>query len=55
VKLGMSLNEKSAGVTFPDKDGRVDFDSGLRSSDPSFHRWCEDLFLFYWNSAKKLF
>jgi len=55
VKLGMSLNEKTAGVTFPDKDGRVDFDSGLRSSDPSFHRWCEDLFLFQWNSAKKVF
>ena len=55
VKLGMSLNEKTAGVTFPDKDGRVDFDSGLRSSDPRFHRWCEDLFLYQWNSAKKVF
>jgi predicted transcriptional regulator len=55
VRLGMSLNEKTAGVTFPDREGRVDFDSGLRSSDPSFHRWCEDYFLFQWGGAKKVF
>jgi len=55
VRMGMSLNERSAGITFPDREGRVDFDSGLRSSDPDFHRWCEDYFLFQWGSAKKIF
>ena len=54
IRIGMSLNEKLAGVTLPDNGGKVDFDSGLRSSDPDFHRWCRDLFLFNWNKSKKL-
>lgn len=54
VQVGMALNEKTAGVIFPDRDGRVDFDEGLRGQSPAFHRWCSDLFLFYWNEASKV-
>jgi predicted transcriptional regulator len=54
VQVGMALNEKVAGVVFPDRDGRVDFDGGLRGHSPAFIRWCSDLFLFHWNEATKV-
>jgi len=54
VGVGMALNERLAGVIFPGKDGRADFDSGLRGLTPAFHRWCSDLFLFYWNQASRI-
>ncbi len=54
VRVGMALNEKVAGVIFPDRDGKVDFDEGLRGHSPAFLRWCSDLFTFYWNEAGKV-
>jgi predicted transcriptional regulator len=54
VRVGMALNEKVAGIVFPDASGRVDFGRGLRSADPSFHRWCTDLFSFHWKDARKV-
>jgi predicted transcriptional regulator len=53
IKAGIALNEKIAGFTFPDLMGRLDFDSGFRSSNPLFCRWCRDLFLFHWNKPGK--
>ena len=52
VLAGLALNEKTAGVLFPDSSGKLDFDSGFASDDPRFHRWCEDLFMFHWNRAR---
>jgi hypothetical protein len=49
IKTGMALNDKIAGVTFPDITGNLDFNSGFRSSNPSFHKWCQDLFVVHWN------
>jgi predicted transcriptional regulator len=49
IKAGMALNEKIAGVTFPDITGKLDFNSGFRSSNPLFRKWCEDLFVIHWN------
>jgi len=49
IKAGMALNEKIAGVTFPDITGKLDFNSGFRSSNPLFRKWCQDLFVFHWN------
>jgi predicted transcriptional regulator len=54
VHVGMALNEKVAGVVFPDSSGKLDFRQGMRGSDPEFHRWCSDLFLWHWNQARKL-
>lgn len=54
VSVGMSLNEKLAGVILPDRVGRLDFDGGLRGSSPSFHKWCTDLFRFEWNRSKRI-
>jgi hypothetical protein len=36
VSTGKALNERRAGVTFPDATGRLDFNSGFRSDDPAF-------------------
>jgi predicted transcriptional regulator len=49
IKAGMALNEKIAGVTFPNTTQKLDFNSGFRSSNPLFRKWCQDLFVFHWN------
>jgi predicted transcriptional regulator len=49
IKAGIALNEKIAGFTFPDNTGKLDFNSGFRSSNPLFRKWCQDLFAFHWN------
>jgi predicted transcriptional regulator len=53
IKAGIALNEKIAGVTLPDITGKLDFNSGFRSSNPIFRKWCQDLFVFHWNKAGK--
>jgi predicted transcriptional regulator len=54
IKAGIALNEKIAGLTFPDiMEKKLDFNSGFRSNDPIFRKWCQDLFLFHWNKAGK--
>jgi predicted transcriptional regulator len=53
VNAGIAMNEKGAGVAFPGPTGEIDFNGGFGSDDPSFHKWCADLFMFYWNKAKK--
>ena len=53
IKAGMALNEKIAGVTFPDITGKLDFNSGFRSTNPVFRKWCQDLFVFHWNKKGK--
>jgi predicted transcriptional regulator len=53
IKAGIALNEKIAGLTFPDTTGKLDFNSGFRSSNPIFCKWCQDLFEFHWNKKGK--
>jgi predicted transcriptional regulator len=53
IKAGMALNEKIAGFTFPDITGKIDFNSGFRSNNPLFRKWCQDLFVFHWNKKGK--
>jgi len=45
----IAMNEKIAGIAFPDLKGKTDFNSGFRSDSINFHEWCRDLFSFYWN------
>lgn len=54
VRVGLSINEKLAGLTFPDKTGKVDFNCGFRSSAPLFHDWCRDLFELNWDRSKSV-
>ena len=53
IKVGMALNEKIAGVTFPDITGKLDFNSGFRSDNPLFRKWCRDLFVIHWTRNGK--
>jgi predicted transcriptional regulator len=49
IKIGIAMNEKLAGVVFPDTMGKIDFNGGFRSNNPLFHKWCRDLFVYHWN------
>ena len=53
IKTGIAMNEKIAGVTFPNATGKLDFNGGFRSDNPLFHRWCQDLFESNWNKKGK--
>jgi predicted transcriptional regulator len=55
AKIAIAMNEKIAGVSFPDLQRKMDFDSGFMSSSIDFHKWCNDVFNFYWNRSKKPF
>lgn len=54
VRTGLALNESLAGVVFPDRAGKLDFGAGLRGREPTFLRWCSDLFAWYWAKARHL-
>lgn len=49
IKAGIALNEKTAGVNFMGNTGELDFGSGFTSTDPLFHKWCQDLYVIHWN------
>jgi predicted transcriptional regulator len=51
IKIGIAMNEKIAGVVFQDTMGKIDFNGGFRSDNPLFHKWCKDLFVYYWNKV----
>jgi len=53
IKAGIALNEKIAGLTFPDIMGKLDFNSGFKSDNLLFCKWCKDLFEFHWNKKGK--
>ena len=53
VKVCIVMNEKLAGLCLPDPNGKIDFSAGFASRKPRFHKWCKDLFLHYWEEAKK--
>jgi len=55
VKVAIAMNEEIAGIALPDLKGKIDFDSGFTSSNIDFHKWCDDLFTFYWDRSKKPF
>jgi predicted transcriptional regulator len=46
------LTEKEAGICFRQIGGRIDY-SGFFGSDPTFHCWVKDLFLYYWDKGKR--
>ena len=52
IKISIVLTEKSAGFYLPAKDGKIDFSIAFFSQDEEFHKWCKDLFLYYWEKAR---
>ena len=51
-KVAIAMNEKVAGVCFPDLKGKLDVSSGLRGKGSSMHKWCYDLFKYCWEEAE---
>jgi len=50
VYIAMSEKEVAA-LAFPNIKGKIDY-YGFSSKDPRFHRWCHDLFNYYWDRSK---
>jgi predicted transcriptional regulator len=53
VRVAMAINEKRAGICFPDLRGKPDFGAGFTGTDEHFMKWCRDLFEYYWVQATK--
>lgn len=53
VHVAMAMNERHAGICFPDLNGRPDFNAGFNSREERFTKWCRDLFQHYWTSRAK--
>jgi predicted transcriptional regulator len=47
------LTEKEAGICFRQVGGRMDY-AGFFGTDPVFHNWVKDLFLYYWDKGKRI-
>ena len=45
------MSEKEARFAFPTIDESMDH-TGFGSTDESAHKWCSDLFLYYWERAE---
>jgi len=54
VDVVIVVTEKFAAFCLPNLSGRIDY-TGFGGSDPKFHRWCKDLFLYYWDKAKPVY
>jgi len=54
ILAAIALNEKIAGVVFPDAEGRLDYSSGFIGYSSEFQRWCYDLFEWMWKSASSI-
>jgi predicted transcriptional regulator len=54
VKIAVAINETTAGVCFPNLDGKIDFGAGFAGNDPLFRGWCSDIFENYWSKSKKI-
>jgi predicted transcriptional regulator len=54
IPATLLVTEKVAGVSFLSIDGRPDY-ALFFGQDPAFLRWTHDLFLYYWERAKKCY
>lgn len=49
----MILTEKEAGICLRSLDGRTDY-TGFLGSEPMFRDWIRDVFLHYWDKARRV-
>lgn len=52
VDLIIAMSEKTARLSFPASDGKMDY-VGFGSTDERGHKWCQDLFMHYWEEARR--
>jgi len=53
VEVVIVMTEKVATFCLPNLRGKIDY-TGFGGTDPKFHKWCKDLYLYYWEKAKPL-
>ena len=53
VQVGIMMTEKKAMFGLPTLEGKMDGEHFV-SVDPKFHRWCLDLFNYYWDRGKPI-
>jgi predicted transcriptional regulator len=51
VDVLVVLTEKYAVFCLPNLSGRIDY-TGFSGTNKKFHKWCKDLFLYYWKKAR---
>lgn len=51
VEVVIVMTEKGAAFCLPNRSGRIDY-TGFGGTDPKLHKWCKDLYLYYWEKAK---
>lgn len=51
VEVIIVMTEKFAAFCLPNREGRIDY-RGFGGNNPKFHKWCKDLYLYYWEKAK---
>jgi len=51
IPVRIVMNETEAMCGFPTLDGKIDYRSYI-SKDQRFHKWCSDIFLYYWDKAR---
>lgn len=51
VPVAFVISEKEASVVFRTRNGALDY-LGLFSADERFRKWCQDLFVYYWEKAE---
>ncbi len=52
IPVTLVINEKEATVVFRRNNGVMDY-MGLFGTDEKFRRWCQDLFVYYWEKAPR--
>jgi len=53
VSVSFAVNEKMAGICFPDLHGKTDFSSGFIGYGTDFQRWCFELFGYFWENSRR--
>ena len=48
----IAVTEEMAGICFRQVGGRIDY-AGFFGNDSAFHNWVKDLFMYYWEKAKR--
>ena len=51
VNVLIVITESYAVFCLPNLRGKIDY-TGFIGKDPNFHKWCKELFVYYWEKAK---
>ncbi len=53
MQINITITDKKAMFGLPTLDGKID-NANFVSEDPKFHKWCLDLFNYFWDQGKPL-